>query len=93
MGTSLQHRAVIRNMAFVLFTNVYNGNYKGPVEAKTLLEGMIISYIKNPIDDAKGLDQALEQSGVLDSVGNILTMATLQKDTKSYVCLVQNECK
>ena len=84
---------VIRNLAFVLFTNVYNGTYKGPMEAKGLLESMIISYIKNPIDDAKGLDQALEQSGVLDSVGNTLTMATLQKDTKSYVCLAQNECK
>lgn len=84
---------VVRNMAFVLFTNVYDGTYKGPSEAKALLEKMIISYIKNPIDDSKGLDQAFEQAGILDSAGEVLTMATLQKDTKSYVCLVQNECK
>ena len=72
---------VVRNLAFLLFTNVYSGVYKGQFEAQELTEKMVIAYIKNPIDDSKGLDQAFAQFGLLDAAGGPLTLSTLQKDT------------
>ena len=76
---------VVRSLAFTLFTNIYNGTYKGSTEARALTEQLIISYIKNPTDDAKGMDQAFEQAGLLDGAGKSLTLATLQQDTKLFV--------
>lgn len=74
---------VVRNIVFTLFTNIYNGTYKGSAEARELTEKIIIAYIKNPTDEAKGLDQAFEQFGLLDSTGAPLTLTTLQLDTQN----------
>lgn len=76
---------VVRSQAFVLFTNIYNGTYKGSAEPRELTEKFIISYIKNPLDDAQGFDQSLEQLNLLDSNGKALTLATLKQDTKTFV--------
>lgn len=72
---------VLRNLAFNLFTNIYNGTYKGSAEARELTEKFIISYIKNPVDGSEGLNQAFKEFGLLDSAGEVLTLETLQKDT------------
>lgn len=76
---------VLRNLAFVFFTNVHNGTYKGSADAVQLLETLTIAYLKNPTDDSQGLDEVFKQAGLTDAEGKTLTLATLQNDTKTYV--------
>lgn len=76
---------VLRYLAFNLFTNVHNGTYKGNDEPVVLLEKLAIAYLKNPADDAKGLNEIFEQVGLVDGTGKTLTLSTLQIDTQNYV--------
>jgi hypothetical protein len=85
--------SVIRSQAFFLLSSIYNGTYKGITNARELTEKLVISYITNPVDEAKGFDQAFEQVGLLDGQGSPLNYSALQKDTQRYICQTTDGCK
>lgn len=93
LNSNYTNMNVVRNLAFTLFTNIYNGTYKGNAEARELTEKVIISYIKNPVDGDQGLNQAFAEFELVDADGKTLTLGTLQKDTQKMVCQKTEGCK
>lgn len=84
-SVSYTNMNVIRNIAFLLMKNLYNGTYKGPAEPKKVTEEFAMNYLKNPNDDEQGFNLSLQELGITDSEGNALTLQKLREDTKAFL--------
>jgi hypothetical protein len=72
---------VIRHIAYRLISNLYREIYRGPRDSRLTAEDFVMTYLKNTKDDVAGFDDSLKVTNILNSEGQVLTLAKLRIDT------------